>query len=118
METSLRLDFLEFIQSVVGDLLKTTSSVSSGPNGRIIINTIVGLHYPVNSKTQGRCKKHCKKSVAFACILCSSWSTISDKFVSFSRIFVVVSCHLECFRNRKCLQRRQRSKIFLRNVSW
>ena len=75
--TSPRLDFLEFIRSVLGGLLKTTSSVSSGPNGRKIINPSVGLHHPVNAKTQGRCsncKKHCKnvKNVVFACILCAS----------------------------------------------
>ena len=46
-----RLDFLEFIRSAVGGLLKTTSSKSSGPNGRRIINTSVGLHHPVNAKT-------------------------------------------------------------------
>ena len=46
------------------------------------------------------------KNVVFACILCASWITISDKIVFFSDIFVVVSCHLECLRNRKCLQRR------------
>ena len=46
-----RLDFLEFIQAAVDGLLKTTSSRSSGPNGRIIINTSVGLHHSVNAKT-------------------------------------------------------------------
>ena len=62
--TSTRLNFFEFIWSVVGGLLKTTSSASSGPNGRKIINTSVGLHYPVHAEIQGRCsncKKHCKK---------------------------------------------------------
>ena len=117
-ETSPRLDFLEFIQSVVSSLLKTSSSVSSGPNERIIINTNVGLHHPVNVETQGRCKKNTVKNVVFACILCASWSTISNKILSISDIFVVVSCHLECFRNRKCLQRRQRSEIFLHSGSW
>ena len=39
------------------------------------------------------------KNVVFACILYASWITISDKIVSFSGIFVIVSCHLECFRN-------------------
>ena len=64
MGTSPRLDFLKFIWSIVGGLLKTTSSASSGPNGRRIINTSVGFHRPVNAETQGRCsncKKHCKK---------------------------------------------------------
>ena len=53
VETSPRLDFLEFIRSVVGDLLKNISSASSGLNRRRIINTSVGLHYPVNAETQG-----------------------------------------------------------------
>ena len=48
----------------------------------------------------------------FACILCASWITISDKIMSLSSIFVVVLYHLECFRNRKCLQSRQSSEIF------
>ena len=52
------------------------------------------------------------KNEVFACILCASWITISDKIASFSGIFVVVSCHLECLRNRKCLQGRQSSEIF------
>ena len=52
--TSPHLDFLGLIQSVVGGLLKITSSASSGPNGKII-NTNVGLHHPVNTKIQGRC---------------------------------------------------------------
>ena len=119
-----RLDFLEFIRSVVGGLLKTTISASSGPNGKIIINTSVGLHHPVNAEAQERCF-NCKKNtvknvknVVFACILCSSWITISDKIVFFSGIFVVVSCHLECFHNRKRLQRRRSSEIFSRNFSW
>ena len=38
--------------------------------------------------------------------------------LSFSGSFVVVSCHLECLRDRKRLQRRQNSEILLRNVSW
>ena len=58
--TSPRLDFLEFIQSVVGGWLKTTSSASSGPNRKRIINTSVGLHHPVHAETQGRCS-NCKK---------------------------------------------------------
>ena len=58
--TSTRLDFLEFIRSVVGGLLKITSSDSSGPNGRKIVNPSVGLHHPVNAKTQERCSS-CKK---------------------------------------------------------
>ena len=110
------LHFLEFIRSVVGVLLKTTSFASSK---RRTINTSVGLHHTVNGETRGRCS-NCKKNnvknaknVVFACILCASWITISDKIVSFSSIFVVVSCHLECLRNKKCLQRRQRSEIFL-----
>ena len=123
MGTAPRLDFFEFIRSVAGGLLKTTSSESSGPNGRRIINPGVGLHHLVNAKTQGRCSNYKKntvknvKNVVFACILCASWITISDKIVSFSGIFVFVSYHLKCFHNRKCLQRRQSSKIFLRNVS-
>ena len=52
-----RLDFLEFIQSVVDGWLKTTSSVSSGPNERRTINTSVSLHHPVIAETQERCKK-------------------------------------------------------------
>ena len=52
MRTSPRLDFLKFIRSVVGGLLKTASSASSGLNGRRIINTSVDLHHPVNAKTQ------------------------------------------------------------------
>ena len=120
--TSPRLDFLEFIRSVVGGLLKTISSALSGPNERKIIDTSVCLHHPGNAETQRRCKKLQKntvkivKNVVFVCVLCASWITISDKIVSFSGIVVVVSCHLECFRNRKCLQRRQSSKIFLRIV--
>ena len=62
METFPRLDFLEFIRSVVGGLLKTTSCAFSGPNGRIIINASVGLHHPVNAKTQGRCS-NCKNAL-------------------------------------------------------
>ena len=62
LETFPCLDFLESGQSVVGGLLKTTGSVSSGLNGRRVINISVGLHHPVNAETQGRCKKkHCKK---------------------------------------------------------
>ena len=124
MGTSPRLDFLEFIRSILGGLLKTTSSESSGPNGRQIINPSVDVHHPANAKTQGRCSKYKKstvknvKNVVFACILCATWIAISDKIVSFFGIFVFVSYHLECFRNRKCLQRRQSSEIFLRNVSW
>ena len=60
--TSPRLDFFEFIRSVVGGLLKTASSASSGPNGRRTINTSVGLHHPVNAETQGRCS-NCKKTL-------------------------------------------------------
>ena len=119
-----RLDFLEFIRSVVDGLLKSTASASSGPSGRRIINFSIGLHHPVNAENQGRCS-NCKKNtvknvknVVFACILCASWITTSDKIVSFSGIFVVILCYLECFRNRKCLQRRQSSEIFLLNVSW
>ena len=41
MGTSPRLDFLEFIRSVVGGLLKSTSSASSGPNGRRITPVLV-----------------------------------------------------------------------------
>ena len=52
------------------------------------------------------------KNVVFPCILCASWITISDKIVSLSSIFLIVLCHLECLRNRKCLQRRQRSEVF------
>ena len=57
LETSPRLDFLEFIWSAVGGLLKTTNSVSSGPIGRRVINTSVGLHHPVNAETQEHGKK-------------------------------------------------------------
>ena len=57
LETFPRLNFLEFIQSVVGGLLKTTNSVSSGPIGRRVISTSVGLHHPVNAETQEHCKK-------------------------------------------------------------
>ena len=53
--TSPCLDFLEFIRSVVGGLLKTTSSESLGPDGRIIINPSVGLHHPANANAHGRC---------------------------------------------------------------
>ena len=70
--TSPRLDFLKFIRLVVGGLLKTTSSTSSGPNGRRIINSSVGLPHPVNAETQGRCsncKKHCKKMSRIRCSL-------------------------------------------------
>ena len=87
--TSPRLDFLEVIRSVVGGLLKTSSSAFSGPNGRRIINTSVGLHHSVNAETQGRCSNCTKsivknvKNVVFACILCASWITISDKIVFF-----------------------------------
>ena len=49
--TSPRLDFFESIRSVVGGLLKPTSSESSDPNGRKIINFSVGLHHFVNAKT-------------------------------------------------------------------
>ena len=91
--TSPRLDFLEFIRSVVGGLLKTISSESSGPNGRRIINPNAGLHHPVNAKTQGHCsncKKNTVKNVVFACILCASWITISNKTVFFC-------CFCYCF---------------------
>ena len=56
-----RLDFLEFFRSVVGGLLKTTSSAFSAPHGRRIMNTRVGLHHPVNAETQERCS-NCKKT--------------------------------------------------------
>ena len=55
---SSRLHFLEFILSVVRGLLKTTCSTSLG---RRIINTIDGLHHPVNAETQGCCS-NCKKN--------------------------------------------------------
>ena len=55
-----RLDLLDFILSVVTGLLKNRSSVTSGPNGRRIINNNVGPHHPVNAETQGRCLQ-CKK---------------------------------------------------------
>ena len=117
--TSPCLDFLEFILSVVGGLLKTTSSASSGPNRRRIINTSAGVLDPVNAETQGRCSTAKKtlqknvKNVVFTCILSASWITTIDKIVPFIGISVVVSCYLEYFRNR-----RQSSEIFLRNVSW
>ena len=60
--SSPRIDFLEFIRSVVGGLLKTTSSASSGPNGRKMINTSVDLHHPVNAEAQARCS-NCKKTL-------------------------------------------------------
>ena len=69
MGTSPRLDFLEFVWSIVGGLLKTTSPASSGPNGRIIINTSVGLYHPVNAETQGRCT-NCKKNTVKECQQC------------------------------------------------
>ena len=110
-ETFPRLDFLEFIQSVVGGLMNTISFSSSDPNESRKIITSVGLHHPVNVETQGRCS-NCKnnsvknvKNVVFACILCASWITISNKIVSFSGIFVVVSCHLESFLIRKCFRK-------------
>ena len=62
METSPRLDFLKFIRSVVGGLLKIASSAFSGPNGRRIINISVGLHHPVNAEIQGCCS-NCKKAL-------------------------------------------------------
>ena len=75
---SARLDFLEFIRSVVDGLLKTTSSASSGLNERRIINTSVGVYQPANTKFQERCS-NCKKctvknvkNVVFACILRAS----------------------------------------------
>ena len=98
VRTSTRLDFLEFIR-----LLQATSFASSDPHGRRLTNTGVGLHHPVNVETEEHCsncnKKHCKnvKNVVFACILRASCISISDKIVSFSGIFVVASCHLECF---------------------
>ena len=71
--TSPHLDFLNFIRLLVGGLLKTTSSASSGPNGRRIINITVGLHHPVNSETQGRCSNWKNiKNMVFACNLCAS----------------------------------------------
>ena len=117
-ETSSRLDFLEFIQSVVGSFLKTSNSESSGPNERIIINTKCWSAPTCQRENSRTLQKNTIKNVMLACILCASWSPISNKILPISGIFVVVSCHLECFRNRKCLQRRQRSEIFLRNVSW
>ena len=63
MGTYPHLDFLEFIQSVVGGLLKTISCASSGPNGRIIINTSIGLYHHVNVELKNAAqtkKKHCK----------------------------------------------------------
>ena len=83
--------------------MKATSFASSDPHGRRVINTSVGLHHPVNAQTQERCSSCNKntvknvKNVMFACILRASWITISDKIVSFSGIFVIVSCHFECF---------------------
>ena len=61
--SSLRLHFLELMRTVVGGLLKTGSYASSGPNGRIIINTSVGLHHPANAETQGHCSNCNKKNV-------------------------------------------------------
>ena len=82
-----RILALDFIQSVVAGLLKNTSSLSSGPSGRRIMNKIVGSHHPVNAESQGRCV-NCKKNivknvknVVFACILCASLITTSDKIV-------------------------------------
>ena len=59
-ETFQRLDFLEFIRSVVGGLLKTTTSSSSGSNGKGTINNQCWSTSPVNAKTQGHCS-NCKK---------------------------------------------------------
>ena len=56
-----RLDFLEFIPSIVGGLLKTTSSASSGPNGRRRINNQCWYDHPVNAETQVR-YSNCKKT--------------------------------------------------------
>ena len=61
LETSPRLDFLEFIQLVVGGWLKTTNSVSSSLIGIRVINTSVGLHHPVNVETQEYCNKNTVK---------------------------------------------------------
>ena len=86
VQTSLHLDFLDFIRSVVAALLKNTYSLSSGPSGKRIMNKIVSLHHPVNAESQGRCV-NCKKNtvnvknVVFACILCTSLITTSDKIV-------------------------------------
>ena len=87
VRTSPHKDFLDFIRSVVAGLLKNTSLLSSGPSGRRIMNKIVGSHHPVNAESQGRCV-NCKKNtvknvknVVFACILCASLITTSDKIV-------------------------------------
>ena len=87
VRTSPHLDFLDFIPSVVADLLKNASSSLSGPSGRRIINKIVGSHYPVNAESQGRCV-NCKKNtvkyvknVVFTCILCAFLITTSNKIV-------------------------------------
>ena len=83
--------------------MKATSFASSDSHGKIPINTSVGLHHPVNTQTQERCSNCNKntvkivKTVVFACILRASWISISDKIVSFSGIFVVVSCRLGVF---------------------
>ena len=69
VRTSSRLNFLDFIQSVVDGLLKTTTSASSDSNGRRIINFSVGLHHPVNAETQGRCLS-CKKNTVKKCQEC------------------------------------------------
>ena len=69
VETSPRLDFLEFIQSVVGGFLKTTSSASSSLHERRIMNTSVGLHHPVNAETQER-YSNCKKNTVKKCQKC------------------------------------------------
>ena len=85
-----RLDFVEFIQSVVSGLLKTISSASSCPNGRRIINNQCWSAPPSkrkNSRTLLKLQnKYCKKNVKnvlFACILCASWITICDKLCLF-----------------------------------
>ena len=82
-----RILALDFIRSVVAGLLKNTSCLSSGPSGRRIMNKVVGSHHPVNAESQGRCV-NCKnnivknvKNVVFACILCASLITTSDKIV-------------------------------------
>ena len=70
VQASPRLEFLEFIRSVVAGLLKNaTRSSFSGPSGRRIMNKSAGQHHSVNAESQGRCA-NCKKNTVKKCQEC------------------------------------------------
>ena len=96
VQSSLHLDFLEFIRSVVAGLLKNiTQSAFSRPSERRIVNNSVDLHNSVNAKLVTLCilQNYAEKNVkneVLACILWTFLTTTSERVLSFLGKFVVI----------------------------